>query len=251
MSLFGPPPRSIDRQLRAAMQLDVGGMPSVTNGFDELDFDLSNAARAITSQRGFGVLYLREGSTPGGRLTLTGGAGRWNNMAPGDAFHSPFDELRAERGDRSVSVGTARLMVLRDPRVELNPSGLSDNISGSELVAPVGPNGALVQTAAALNAPMLEEDGVRLEGIRGARILVSADAGQTLSGTGTVLLYLWIEELARWARGSIEYNVLGFSGRDAVFPDEVVSVPNGALYAEARNVGVSAGALTVRIQTWG
>lgn len=63
---------------------------------------------------GFGLIYLRRGSNPGGLLELTVG-GKLQSFGPGDVYRGPFTDLNLKRAAGSATTGYARLLVLRHP----------------------------------------------------------------------------------------------------------------------------------------
>lgn len=240
-------------ELAAALSRAAVGQGEVMNrtgAFSIQTLDLSTATFAPLNVTGYGFVFLPD-SAAGALLDVDCG-GEWTAFAPGQWFTGHFDSVQIKRNANSVQSGSARVLIVRDPRVAVGM--LPESISGGALSqSAVGPAAATTQTAnsAAGNIPTAAGDGVPLEGVTGVRVILSAAAGQTLSGAGTVRLWLYDSSLARWVRGRIDYAVDLGSVRDLVFPDEVVRVPRGRIYAEAISVTVSGGALTVTIQTWG
>lgn len=233
-----------------AMPLNQGG------GFAMYEFDLAGstgqditqAQGAFVSSAGYKLLYLREGSDAGGLVDIEIG-GRIERMAPGDKIVGPFDGFRLIRSSASVTVGTARFLVVLDPRADyvenqaINRSGALSTVSAG-------------QTANAINNnPTLVTQGISLAGAKGLRVIVSADATRTLSGAGTLRFHYWDTALARWV-----YNpeldvdmafIAAATFRDVVLADRAVYVPAGRVFVECVSVTVSAGALTVLLETWG
>ncbi len=240
-------------ELAAAISNAAAGDAPVINrtgAFSIVALDLSSSSFNPVNVTGYAFVVLPD-STPGTLLDIDCG-GSWSAMAPGQWFTGHFDSVQIRRSSNSVTSGTARILIVRDPRVgvgQFPDTSASGGLGGGA----VGPAGAGTQTAASAagNIPTAATDGVSLEGVSGVRVILSAAAAQTLSGAGTVRLWLYDSTLARWVRGRIDYSVDIGTVRDIVFPDEVVRVPRGRIYAEAISVTVSGGALTVTIQTWG
>lgn len=222
--------------------------------FDTVDLDLSLpgwSSPALT-QPGFGVYFIRNGSEPDAILDLESN-GLWAGMVPGDfARGMAFDGLMVRRNPNSVQSGNARLLILRNPNVEAgqSPQSPSGGLGGGA----VGPGGAATQSTADDNAPTAVTDGVSLSGVRAVRLVVSAAAGQTLSGGGTVELWHYNASRARWCRVDVEFSMATLPAaatfRDWIFPDQPIDVPEGRLYARARTVTASGGALTISLETY-
>ena len=257
----GPDINDLIRQAQAQAQtqatLTKASTPDAINrsaAFNVLELDLSSSVFPDVPP-GYALYYLREGSHPAGRVTIKG-AGAWENMAPGEFFSGYFDGLKLVRGSRSVTSGRARLLVVQSPGVvtgmipETNAAG---NLGGGL----VGPSGATTQTrnSAAGNVPALITDGVDVSGCRGFRVtLASINAASTLSGAGTVRI--WRASTRNpigsgWFRTSIDFDADVSGVQYLQFPDQVLAVPEGRVYAEAVSVTNSAGDLYVAIETWG
>lgn len=120
-------------------------------------------------------------------------------------------------------------------------------------LATVGPNGATTQTAnhASANFPTAAGDGISVQGMSSCVVIVSAASGQTLSGAGTIRIWYYESGHARWAENMDVFSSQGVSAkRDAVTQAFTVGTKSGRLYAEARSVTSSSGALTVKIGCW-
>lgn len=233
--------------------------PSINQAgsFQVLEHSLSSAVLPDTPP-GYALYFLREGSAPGARITIRG-AGTWENMAPGECFSGRFDSLKLERGSRSVTSGTVRLLVVMSPGVVAGmvPETSSAGNLGGGLV---GPNGATSQTRnhATANVPAAVTDGVDVTGCRGFRVLLASnDAASTLSGGGSVRIWRQSSRSAvnsgTWFKTSLVYNDLSdfTSVQYAQLPDEELKVSEGRVYAEAVSVTNSAGVLLVAVETWG
>lgn len=92
------------------------------NSFFDVVMDLDATAAKQITNKGFGLIYLLEGSASGGRISIVGGPGRWANMAPGDAFFAPFEHLVIEKGSLApvAPAGDAHLLIITDPEVVIS-----------------------------------------------------------------------------------------------------------------------------------
>jgi hypothetical protein len=117
----------------------------------------------------------------------------------------------------------------------------------------VGPSAAATQTAnsAAGNVPVLT-DGIKLGNQTGVNVILSAAAGQTLSGAGTLRFWLCDDTLARCVTNAeLDITVSTSARRDLLWSREIITAGQGQrLYVEAVSVTSSSGALTVTLQTW-
>lgn len=123
----------------------------------------------------------------------------------------------------------------------------------SAQITVVGPAAASTQTVnhATANQPSAAGDGANIAGLSSCTVVVSAASGQTLSGAGTVRLWYYNSTIARWAENMDVYSTQGVSSqRDSLTQAFNVGVKTGRLYAEARSVTASGGALTVRLVCW-
>lgn len=131
-------------------------------------------------------------------------------------------------------------------------AGQGDAFTAATLA--VGPSGATTQTAnsAAGNVPVLT-DGISIANQNRLRIILSAASGQTLSGAGTLRLWLCDAVLARCVRNqNVILAVTESVKRDALFEDLDIGIgaDGQRAYVEAVSVTSSSGALTVTLQTW-
>jgi hypothetical protein len=253
----------------AILAREVPPLPSgesrieTVGGFQLVEISTVNSIGAfprVVPIAGYGLVYLRDGSTPGNRIDVTAGSGKWANMAPGDSFRARFNELRLELGSRhnassafTVSgdtadpwkTPTARFLIITNPGVQipyLNP------LRGSLGYFPI------TQTlAATTNDPDTIGAGIgmTLADVRGYRVRISANSGQTLT-SGEVRMWCRSPALQVWGRNpDISWTISG-GARVNQFPDIEVVVPYGGIYAEAYNVAASGGSnLLVEIETWG
>lgn len=89
--------------------------------------------------------------------------------------------------------------------------------------------------------------GMDLSDCTGFRVIVSAASSQTLSGAGTVRIWMWSTLLTRWVHNSqLDYTLSFTSGtwRDDVSPDFQCTVGYGAVYPQLVNVTSSSGNVT-------
>jgi hypothetical protein len=208
---------------------------------------------------GYGLVYCYQGSTTGGQLDFEfqANGGRVFTVRPGVILRMPgmFDKVFIRLNPNSVTVGTARLIILRAPDVDYNelpPSLVSQQVLGN--VTGIGPAGATTQAQAAaaqgVNRPTATTDGQSLSGVSGFRAVVTAPVGQTITA-GTVTYWYENPTTGLWAPGPIT-DTLITGQRTAVGFDQIVYVPFGRVYAElVGGTASGAGAITVNLQTWG
>lgn len=88
----------------------------------ELDLSDSKLAQGkeLEGVRGYGLRFLRHGSSPGGRLELSfGGNVATKFFAPGMIIRGGFDNVTAKRAKQSARIGKVTLAVLNDPDADL------------------------------------------------------------------------------------------------------------------------------------
>jgi len=116
--------------LDAMGQHGVGRIPlNQSTPFSILTLDLADTKLAAGNNyplTGYGILYRRTGSSPGGRLTLDWG-GNQLTLYPGDRITGYFERFSLARAASSASTGTAILVVLtrEDAIYEEPPFGAS------------------------------------------------------------------------------------------------------------------------------
>lgn len=99
-------------------------------------------------------------------------------------------------------------------------------------------------------APSLPTDGAAV-GASGFRVIISADAAQTLSGTGTVQMWAYDSNLARWARDpDLDFAVSASGVRDQASSDFNTIVHDGRVFAQVAGVGSSSGNVTPQIESY-
>lgn len=107
----------------------------------------------------------------------------------------------------------------------------------------------LTCTTGSGSAPTADTDGVALGPIgQGFAVIVSADSGQTLSGAGTLLAYVYSGAVGRWIRCADLDITVGTSGvRDLTFNAIWVAGRKGRVAFVPSSVTVSSGGVTVFI----
>jgi hypothetical protein len=94
--------------------------------------------------------------------------------------------------------------------------------------------------------PALITDGLDLENLAHYRVIVSAASGQTLSGAGSLLAWMWSHTLAAWCRNPALDQLVTVSGKRAQVSAEFdVGVCIGRVLFAASGVTASSGAITV------
>lgn len=248
------------RRTDSANRIGLGLQPAELAGaFAPLAYDLTQAGPVPCDTPGYGLYFPRAGNDAAARLTVDfRGGGRVVNIKPGALIITPFKAITISRGTTTgaATTGTATLTVFTTPSASFRETVDGGDPGGALTAKAMGPGGASTQTinSAAGNVPTTVGDGVSLLGKTGFRVTVSASAGQTLSGGGSIRLWGRSTNLARYAKKPFAYLDLSdaTTQRDWMGPDEIVSVPDGELYAEAVSVTASGGAsLSVNIDTWG
>ncbi len=202
--------------------------------------DLSSASLASTAgvqvdRTGFGLLYRRQGSSPGGRLLLNIG-GRIEDVRPGDYFQGYFDSFQVFRNTGSANVGEAQLLIFTQPDAfyweapvavgQQTPVYLLGSSSSFVTVAEnTQPSGA---------APTGSFDPT---GYRNLRLEIDGQAANTLT---TVDLIPWVRDpnSALWFEQGTERISIPDSDSTA-YRYRVVNVPvigNGLMFFEIRNL---------------
>ena len=100
-------------------------------------------------------------------------------------------------------------------------------------------------------APSTSSDGMDLTDCTGFRVIISADSGQTLSGIGTVRIWLWSNFMNRWVHDSQLDYTLSFASatwRDDVSPDFVCTVGFGRVFPQVVGVTSSSGNITTQAE---
>src|SRR4051812_46307439 len=77
-------------------------------------------------------------------------------------------------------------------------------------------------------APTLATEGMSLVGVKGFRVSICAQSGQTLSGAGSLRAYLYHSDAALWMRNpSLDLSVTAAGVRCQAFPDFVTGADPG------------------------
>lgn len=94
-------------------------------------------------------------------------------------------------------------------------------------------------------------EGMDLRGVRGYRLMIEADTGQTLSGSGNLRAYYYDFGVGAWLRTpALDIAVTLSSTRRQGYADIIVPVRSGCVLYAADTVGVSGGGVTVRVTAW-
>jgi hypothetical protein len=225
-------PQSIIEAAQAIADREVEA-PADTLGVADLLIDVStaDANRQIlrSSQRVYGLVFSRNGSTPGVVLEVKTSAGTLT-FRPGDRLKVKLDELVIYRAAGSLSSGTALLRVLQHEAAEF-----TEDTTGA------GVDGGRVQYSAAhnvtTNTPALPTDGVPIANGNGLRAIISAGSNIT-----ALLVVWWVyDELAGgWAETETQSSPP--TGRTfSATADQLVGARVGRAFAEVRsstNAGV-------------
>lgn len=253
---------SIIDQAGLAQPTDLSsGSPFLDFPFDLGVINTAGTAGIPANFSGAKVLYRREGSTPGGRLTFQSG-GRVFRIYPGCSFDAPVTGGVLTLATNSVTAGTALFTVIKlkgydfmEPPFGVAPPTLGSSITGG---VPVGPSGAGTQAynSAAGNIPIADTDGVSLAGVTGARAFVESNGGSVIQA-GTLRWWQWDGSAttgSRWAPTQFQDVVdIGFTAGTWCPSDKQIWVPEGRIYAEFQlgtNLAGS-GAFVIRMMTYG
>lgn len=166
-------------------------------------------------------------------VTLDGDSGVKEVYLPGPSrWHWPAGGAISASVDVFVTIASA---------AELLPEGSA--VAGQ---APSQTSSYTAAQSSTGNLPSVATDGAALGGRRLCRAVVSAPAGQTVTG-GTVVWWLYNETLARWAEGPVQ-DTLPTGRRDVATPDQFVGAA-GRVFAEVRSATASgAGTLAVTLE---
>lgn len=222
------------QSLRAAAQdtrAKREAQPMRQRGVGELVLDVAtadaNGSIFRGTQRLWGLVFAKGGSTPGVVLELRTAAGTLT-LRPGDRLDQPLDEFEVRRSAQSATIGTAVLKLLQ-----------AEGVAFEESAGPSNDGGRVTYTAAQsslLNVPSNgtpRTQGVTLRGGKGVRAIISAPSGQTVTAA-TVVWWLYDEGLQRWSEGPTQSSP-PTGRRDVTTSDEFVLVGQGQAYAEVRS----------------
>jgi hypothetical protein len=263
-------------------KFDLGellGVPANQSGaFAPLDLATNVSAAAFNAPinvQGFGIYYPREYEpTMALEFDFLGGGKRI--MYPGDFIGVPFKTFRVKMPTQAAPDGVAAealwgvqppgaritLQILTTPLAFARPQWGGPRADGwmtSYVCAASGPGDSQTINSTG-NAPGAAAIGALMTRKKGFRVYVTAESGQTLSGGGSIRLWAaqhdsqWFTGTRYWFVKDTSYlDLSGAAGlRGWMGPDELVSVPNGELYAEAISVTASGGSgILVGVQTWG
>jgi hypothetical protein len=228
-------------ELLEAAQLSVAQNTSVQ--FRRLDFDTSRyttTAPLVDNTKGFGLVFPAFGAPNGAVLTVVVD-GVSVTMLPGSSFNTPFQRLEVYNTAGGVTAGVATLYILTQPTTRLSLGDLQSGYSAGAQRTGIAAN---ITT----DLPSLVTDGVPLSG-RGARAVVSAQVGQTITG-GTGVWWLYDDLSGLWAESAVQVDLTRATARRAVAcPDEFTTVGRGRAWLELRSVTVSGGTLSVSLFT--
>ena len=129
-----PRPPSMSGLVERMIESKNVGAPIAANAVPFNPIDRSGGVKEITLSlassgfinrflgRAWGIVYLKDGSNPAGRLDLEfAGGGRITNVPPGTVLPVQFEQCEFHRGSRSGTVGDARLVVLTTPAAQYLP----------------------------------------------------------------------------------------------------------------------------------
>jgi hypothetical protein len=251
---------AIIEQAGLASPVDLSsGSPFLDFPFDLATINTAGNAGVPANFSGYKVLYRREGSTPGGRLTFQSG-GRVFRIYPGCYFTAPVSGGVLTLATNSVAAGTALFTIIKNPGYDFMeppfgaaPPTLNPGAGGG---TSTGPSGSLSQAynSAAGNIPVLATDGLSLAGVTGVRAQIASSNGNITAAN----LFWWQFDTGSgiWSPTDMQ-DIWGLTGASVTIGwtpnDKQVWVPEGRIYAELRsatNVGGS-GVWAVRLATFG
>lgn len=110
--------REVDAPMRRVSQYDPRTLEQ-SAGFGRAFFDLATLGTPqLVTKAGYGLIYRKSGSAPGGRLDLDVG-GKVVSLAPGSVLRGPFRQFELARSAESAQAGRVELVVLTRPDVDL------------------------------------------------------------------------------------------------------------------------------------
>lgn len=110
---------------------------------------------------------------------------------------------------------------------------------------------ALTRAAPTVSCLAATPEGMDLRSVRGYRLMVEADSGQTLSGAGNLRAYYYDFTVGAWARTpELDVAVTLTGVRRQAYADVTSPVRTGCVLYAADTVTVSGGTVTLRITAW-
>lgn len=232
-------------------------------GFVELlieadDPRFSSVGLIDITMTGYGLIFTSQGSDSGVALQVSfnnAGTESVTNFKAGASFKGFFERVVLSLDPTSLSVGTARLIILTAPDVDYIEFPNNGSVTASTPTTPMGPSGAATQAAGVAsrgaNAPVPSTDGVSLEGVASFVVTVECtNAAATITG-GNIRLWRLNPVTNRWSRGPI-IELLDTGGRSAVSSEYETKVPAGRFYVELCDFTTSlASTATVNVTTGG
>lgn len=110
---------------------------------------------------------------------------------------------------------------------------------------------AITRPAPTISCLAAVPEGMDLRNVRGYRLMIEADSGQTLTGSGNLRAWYYDFGLGAWMRTpALDVAVTLTATRRQGFADVTTVVRTGCVLYAADTVGVSGGGVTVRITAW-
>jgi hypothetical protein len=104
------------------------------------------------------------------------------------------------------------------------------------------------QAGVTCDAPTLATQGLRLDNLQGYFVTIGAASGQTLSGAGSLLCYVYDDTIAAWARlPELDITVGTASVRYLSFAAVWVAAPRGRVAYVPSSVTASSNSVTVYV----
>lgn len=110
---------------------------------------------------------------------------------------------------------------------------------------------ALTRAAPTTSCLAAVPEGMDLRGVRGYRLMIEADSGQTLSGAGNLRAWYYDFAVGAWNRSpALDMAVTLTATRRQGYADVATLVRSGCVLYAADGVTVSGGTVTVRLTAW-
>lgn len=229
------------RNLKPVLQQNMADRVSMLNdraGFLHVTEALGNLATPRQySVMGYGIVYRRNGSAAGGRLTVAFGA-ELRDIKPGDSLEGPFREFSLVRSSTSAVVGNIELVVLKRPDVSyLENETFVETSSASDLLGDVATPTWVSVSENTQPSGAAPTGSFLVNGVKRIRVLIDGAAANTLTSTDLIPWY-YDSTLALWFEQGTERVGVPDSAATA-YRYRVVTLPvtgGGRMFLEIRNL---------------
>jgi len=215
---------------------------NIRSGFIEIVLNASvvNATPYVYEGSGYKLIVAMQGTTPGLSFDILFDSGtKLTQVSEGLRMTGKFGRFTIQ--NPSSIWGTIRLIVVKqeDGDYEEQPTNTEGVLNSKTRVG--------IAQGSTLDIPVQGTDGLAVDGCKGVRCLLSADAGQTITG-GTIVFWAYDVAQTRWCEVSNLNETInplaGTARRDYMSSEYPILIGAGRIFVECRNVTVSAGSLS-------